>query len=77
MSFRKLSVATAVALSVTSAPLLAANPASSLSVARASASLDDESELGGGILIPLLALAAVVTGIIVAVDDDEDEPKSP
>ncbi len=75
MSFRKLSVAAVAALSMTSAPLLAANPASSLSVARASASLENESELGGGFLIPLLALAAVVTGIVVAVDDDE--PESP
>ncbi len=73
MSFLKLSVAAAVALSATSAPLLAANPASSLSVARASASLESESELGGGFLIPLLALAAVVTGIVIAVDDDEPE----
>lgn len=76
MSFLKLSVAAAVALSTTSAPLLAANPASSLSVARTSASLENESELGGGILIPLLALAAVITGIVVVVDD-EDEPDSP
>ena len=76
MSFLKLSVAAAVALSTMSAPLLAANPASSLSVARTSASLENESELGGGILIPLLALAAVITGIVVVVDD-EDEPDSP
>lgn len=74
MSFRKLSVAAVVALSMTSAPLMAANPASSLSVARASASLDNESELGGGFLIPLLALAAVVTGVVVAVDDGPDSP---
>jgi hypothetical protein len=74
MSFRKLSVAAVVALSMTSAPLLAANPASSLSVARASASLENESELGGGFLIPLLALAAVVTGIVVAVDDEPESP---
>lgn len=72
MSFRKLSVAAVAALSMTSAPLLAANPASSLSVARASASLENESELGGGFLIPLLALAAVVTGVVIAVDDEGD-----
>lgn len=77
MSFRKASVAAMVALSMTSAPVLAqaANPTSE--VARAGTSLEDESQLGGGFIIPLLALAAIVAGILVVIDGDDEEPVSP
>lgn len=77
MSFGKVSMAAMVALSMTSAPVLAA-PASSLSVsqARAGATVEDESQLGGGFIIPLLALAAIVAGILVVIDNDDD-PESP
>jgi len=54
--------------------------ASSLSVAsaqaRAGASVEEGSELGGGFIIPLLALAAIVAGILVVIDND-DSPESP
>lgn len=75
MSLGKVSVAAALALSMTSAPVLAAaSPAASLSVARASSTMSDESELGGsGFLIPLLALAAIIAGILVVIDDNEEE----
>ena len=79
MGFGKVSAAI-VALSMTSAPVLAnATPASSLSVsqARAGAALEDESQLGGGFIIPLLALAAIIAGILVVIDGDGDEPVSP
>jgi len=82
MSFGKVTMATIVALSMTSASALAqtATPASSLSVAssqaRAGAALEDESQLGGGFIIPLLALAAIIAGILVVIDND-DEPESP
>lgn len=77
MSFRKASVAALVALSMTSAPALAAaDSASRLSVAasqtRAGATIENENELGGGFIIPLLALAAIVAGILVVLDNDED-----
>lgn len=81
MSFRKASMAALVALSMTSAPALA--QASKLSVAstqtsaRAGAVMESENELGGGFLIPLLALGAVILGIVVALDDGEDAPTSP
>jgi len=66
-----------VALSMTSAPVLAqASTTSALSV-RAGAETANESELGGGFIIPLLALAAIVAGILVVLDDDGDEPVSP
>lgn len=76
MSFRKASVAAIVALSMASAPAFAqaANPASALSVAsqsRAGASIEEENQLGGGFLIPLLALGAVVLGLIVLLDDED------
>lgn len=80
MSFRKASMAAAAALSMVSAPVLAqaATSASSLSVARAGATMEGENELGGGgFLIPVLALAAVLLGIWVVVDDGGDEPASP
>ncbi|HUQ95535.1 MAG TPA: hypothetical protein VM120_27910 [Bryobacteraceae bacterium] len=82
MSFGKVSMAAIVALSMTSAPALAqtATPASKLSVAssqaRVGAAVEDESQLGGGFIIPLLALAAIIAGILVVLDDN-DEPTSP
>jgi di/tricarboxylate transporter len=83
MRFGKSMVAAALALSVSSAPVLAqaANPAAALSVsstsARAGATVAEESELGGGFLIPLLALGAIILGILVLIDDDEDDIESP
>jgi len=86
MSFRKASVAAIVALSMTSAPVLAqaVNPAEQLAVAgsemRTGAELTDENNLyrRGGFLIPLLALGAVILGLLVLLDDDEDDlPESP
>lgn len=77
MSFRKASVAAVIAVAMTSAPVLAqANPAGALSVssqARAGATVEDENQLGGGFLIPLLALGAIILGIVVALDDEEND----
>ena len=77
MSFLKSSIAAVAALTLAAAPALAqaANPASALSVSRESASVEG-NELGGGFIIPLLALAAIIAGILVVVDDN-DEPVSP
>lgn len=80
MSLHKAVVTALVAASMTSVPALAAaDSASSLSVAasRSGASLENESQLGGGFLIPLLALGAVVLGILVLLDDEDDLPESP
>ncbi len=73
MRFGKVSLAAATALSVASAPVLAqaSNPTAA-APARAGAEMDDANELRGGIIIPLLALIAVVLGILVVLDDDED-----
>jgi hypothetical protein len=80
MNFGKTATAVAVALSVTSAPVLAQTDASRLSVSaaqRAGAPAEEANEMGGGFLIPLLALGAIILGILVLLDDDEDLPESP
>lgn len=78
MSLRKASVAAIAALALTGTPVLAAASSTSLPSAqtRAGASVEEGSELGGGFIIPLLALAAIVAGILVVIDND-DEPESP
>ena len=76
MRLKKLMLA-AAAVSMTASPVLAANPASKLSVASARASADaGESELGGGFLVAAIAAAAVIAGIIIMADNDDD-PDSP
>ena len=80
MSFKKATVAALLAASMSSAPVLAqtAAPASSLSVAsRAGESTESASELRGGFIIPLLAVVAVILGILAAVGGGDDGPNSP
>ena len=80
MNFGKTATAVAVALSVTSAPVLAQTDASRLSVSaaqRAGATTEEANEMRGGFIIPLLALGAIILGILVLLDDDEDLPESP
>lgn len=81
MRFGKIGAAIA-ATSLVASPVLAqaAQPVSSVSqAARADASATSESDLegGSGILIAILAAAAVIAGIIIAADGSEDEPTSP
>ena len=74
MRFAKTLMAVA-ACSLATAPALA-NSASKLSLsssaARASTDAGESNEAAGGFIIPLLAVAAVVLGIVVAVDEDSD-----
>lgn len=70
----------AAAVSMTSVPALAApvaNPAASLSVAkaaRASAPSAKKGQLaGGGALIGILAAAAVVAGIVIIANDSDSK----
>ena len=79
MSFKKASLAAMLAVSMASTPVLAqtAPSAAALSVAeRSGAATGDASELRGGFIIPLLALLAVIAGLIIAFGGD-DEPESP
>jgi len=80
------SIATAIAVvSLVSSPVLAqtANPAEKLSVSavqakdvRAGVTSSEESKLEGttGILVALLAAAAVIAGIIIIADDNPSSP---
>jgi hypothetical protein len=82
MRFGKIGMAAAAAASLVSAPVLAqasqpVQPASS--VARTGATVDNESDVegGSGIILAILAAAAVIGGIIIAADGSEDTPTSP
>ena len=81
MRFGKILAAATVAASLVSAPVAAqAAGASALSVsaasARAGASLEDESNMGGGFLIPLLVIGAAVLAVLVIADGGDETPAS-
>ena len=80
MRFGKVGMAAVAAASLVSAPVFAqaVQPVSS-QVERVSAATSDESELegGSGIIIAVLAAAAVIAGIIIAADGSDDTPTSP
>ena len=80
MSFKKASVAAVIAVSMASTPVLAqtATSAAPLSVAaRSGAAVSDEaSDLRGGFIIPLVAIVAVILGILAATSAS-DRPHSP
>jgi hypothetical protein len=81
MRFGK-SLLAAAAISMAATPALAApaNVAASLSVAqsaRVGSATSQKNELaGGGIVIAVLAVAAVIAGIVI-IADDNDSPDSP
>lgn len=69
------------ACSLATTSVLAAPAASKLSISgsksvRASTGVGESNQAAGGFLIPLIAVAAIIAGIIIAVDED-DEPDSP
>ena len=75
MGFKGLIAATA-AVALMAAPTVAA--AQSVEVAPASETVNEGSELRGGFIIPLIALVAIILGILAATNDDDDDlPKSP
>ncbi|MFL0357356.1 hypothetical protein ACI5KX_12860 [Erythrobacter sp. GH1-10] len=73
MKFRTLALATA-AVSLAASPAIA-----EAAYDRANAPVEGESELEGesGILIAILASAAIIAGIIIVADGGEDAPTSP
>ena len=79
MSFKKASVAAALAVSMASTPVLAqTSSAAPLSVAaRSGATTSDANELRGGFIIPLIAVVAVILGILAATNGGGDRPHSP
>ncbi|HEX9954000.1 MAG TPA: hypothetical protein VGB48_02150 [Allosphingosinicella sp.] len=75
MGFKGL-ITAAAAVALVAAPTMAA--AQSVEVAPASESVNEGSELRGGFIIPLIALVAIILGILAATqDDDDDLPQSP
>ena len=83
MVFKGLIAATAsVALMVTPAVAAAQSTAqaarASTEVAPASETVTDGSQLRGGFIIPLIALIAIILGILAATHDNDDQlPHSP
>ncbi len=79
MRFGKLGMAAVAAASMVSAPVMAQAVETVSQPVRASAQTADESDLegGSGIIIAILAAAAVIAGIIIAADGSEDTPTSP
>ena len=78
MSFKKASVAAALAVSMASTPVLAQTSAAPLSVAaRSGATTQNANELRGGFIIPLVALVAVILGILAATQGHGSRPHSP
>ena len=79
MSFKKASMAAMLAVSMAGTPVLAqtAPSAAPQSVAaRSGADASDANELRGGFIIPLIALIAIILGILAATSNG-DSPESP
>ena len=83
MSFKKATLVAMLGVSMASTPVLAqaATSASSAPVAthaaRSSADMDDASAIRGGWFIPLLAIIAILLGILAATSSGGDRPVSP
>ena len=79
MSLKKASVAAALAVSMASTPVLAQTSAAPLSVAAQSgtSASGQASDLRGGFIIPLVAIIAIVLGILAATSGGGDRPHSP
>lgn len=79
MSLKKASVAAALAVSMASTPVLAQTSAAPLSVAAQSGTSvsGQASDLRGGFIIPLVAIIAVILGILAATGGGNDRPSSP
>ena len=79
MSLKKASVAAALAVSMASTPVLAQTSAAPLSVAAhgGAAASGQASDLRGGFIIPLVALVAIILGILAATSGGGDRPHSP
>ena len=81
MSFKKATVAAMLAVSMAGSPVLAQSAAPSaapLSVAaRAGATTEDANEIRGGFIIPLIAVVAIILGILAATGGSGDRPNSP
>ena len=71
----KKTLAALVATSLVGAPIVA--QAATAQSARVGSPVEDAENIRGGWFIPLLAITAVILGIIFLVDDGDDLPTSP
>ena len=70
-------LAAVVATSLVTAPIAAQAAVAQVEQARAGSDVEGEN-LRGGFIIPLIALVAIVLGILAATNDDDDDlPTSP
>ena len=76
MSFKKASVAAALAVSMVSTPVLAQSAAPLSVAARSGAATSEANELRGGFIIPLIAIVAIILGILAATGGG-DRPSQP
>jgi hypothetical protein len=80
MSFKKASLVAMLAVSMTGTQVLAqtatAASAAPTQAVRSGADMQDANELRGGAFIGLLALIAIIIGILCLIQDD-DRPTSP
>lgn len=77
MSFKKASVAAMLAASMVASPVLAQSAAPLSVAARSGAQTSDANELRGGFIIPLIAVVAIILGILAATGGSGDRPHSP
>jgi sugar phosphate permease len=77
MSFRKATVAAALAVSMASTPVLAQSAAPLTASARTGATATDSNDLRGGFIIPAIAIIAVILGLIALTGGNGDRPHSP
>ena len=79
MSLKKASIAAILAVSMASTPVMAQQgSAAALSVAaRTGASTEQTNELRGGFIIPVVAVIAVILGILALTGGGGDRPHSP
>jgi hypothetical protein len=69
-------LAAVVATSLVSAPVVAQAAAAEVDQSRVGAEVDGEN-LRGGFIIPLIAIVAIILGILAATGGDDEEPTSP
>jgi hypothetical protein len=84
MRFGKVSLAVIAAASLISAPVVANAATASKAVSAAKSKRTapvskEESKLGGGsgVIVGILAVAAIIAGIVIAAGNDSDGPTSP
>lgn len=82
MSFKKASLVAMLAVSMTGTQVLAqtataASAPAPTEAARSGAPMDDANAIRGGFLVPLIAIIAIILGILAATSDGGDRPESP